>query len=473
MKASDSFAMPARELDELTAASRHPRHLTASAGRALRIGGQHLSRDGTIRAMHTPCAEDPRALRGFWRRFWSAIATACLLSALTATGSPAAGHRRVSLPDLTVSGGSVRVSGGRLSGSFVVRDLAKPAKASSASLAVRVSGKTRVLAAFKVRALSRSASDTVKVAVKVPSGLPPGTRAIQACADSGGRIRERSEHNNCRVVGKLTITAEPGATTPTPAPGPSASPEPTPSAIPPPSSVPTAPVSYTPDTAFTLNSSLTTYWVDVPAAYDRSNATPITLFVWLHGCGGYASGDIYSVSPAASRQYISVAVGGREGACWDVNADTSYVLAAIADVKTHFNINPRRVILGGYSSGGDLAYRVAFYNANSFAGLLIENSSPFRDTGSSSSASLAAAAWKFNVVHLAHLQDTTYGIAGVRTETDAMQNAGFPITRIEVDGGHYDEPGAIENGHAVPGTVADLATYLLPHLTDGWLAPSG
>jgi predicted esterase len=147
------------------------------------------------------------------------------------------------------------------------------------------------------------------------------------------------------------------------------------------------------------------------------------------------------------------------------------VLATIADIKTHFNINPRQVILGGYSSGGDLAYRTAFYNANTFAGLLIENSSPFRDTGSSQAASLAAASWKFNVVHLAHLQDTTYPIAGVRTETDAMTAAGFPLTRIEVDGGHYDNPGEIENGHSVPGTTADLQTYLLPHIDDGWLSP--
>ncbi len=64
-------------------------------------------------------------------------------------------------------------------------------------------------------------------------------------------------------------------------------------------------------------------------------------------------------------------------------------------MKTHFNIDPRRVILGGYSSGGDIAYRTAFYNANSFAGVLAVNTSPFRDTGSSQQDSLAAAAWKF------------------------------------------------------------------------------
>jgi hypothetical protein len=52
-----------------------------------------------------------------------------------------------------------------------------------------------------------------------------------------------------------------------------------------------------------------------------------------------------------------------------------------------------------------------------------------------------------------------------------MAAAGFPMTRIEVDGGHYDDAGAIENGHAVPGTSADLEKYLLPWLSKGWKAP--
>jgi predicted esterase len=177
------------------------------------------------------------------------------------------------------------------------------------------------------------------------------------------------------------------------------------------------------------------------------------------------------VSPGGPQDWISIAVGGREGSCWDPDSDQAKVLSAIADTKTHFNINPRRVILGGYSSGGDLAYRTAFYNSSSIAGLLIVNSSPFRDTGSTQSASLAAATTKFHVVHLAHLQDSTYAIAGVRTETNAMVDAGFPLTRVEVDGGHYDEAGAIENGHSVPGTDADILTYLLPHIDDGWLSP--
>ena len=88
-------------------------------------------------------------------------------------------------------------------------------------------------------------------------------------------------------------------------------------------------------------------------------------------------------------------------------------MAALADVETHFNVDRHQVILGGYSSGGDLAYRTGFRHSATFDGLLIENSSPFRDTESSAAESLAAATTKIPIVHLAHTGDTTYPIAGV------------------------------------------------------------
>jgi hypothetical protein len=237
-----------------------------------------------------------------------------------------------------------------------------------------------------------------------------------------------------------------------------------------PSSFPTNPITFPTGEPFTLDSGTTNY-VFVPSSYDTTHHTPTTLFVWLHGCGGMSEGDIWTVSPGDPQSWISLAVGGAEGGCWDVDHDSSTVLAAIDELATHFNVAPRGVILGGYSSGGDLSYRTAFYDAGRFAGVLVENTSPFRDTGSSMSASLAAASWRFNVVHLAHLQDDTYPIAGVRAETESMIAAGFPLMRIEVDGGHYDDAGAIENGHAVPGTSADIATYLFPYLDAGWTSP--
>jgi dienelactone hydrolase len=231
------------------------------------------------------------------------------------------------------------------------------------------------------------------------------------------------------------------------------------------SSVPPDPIPFSKNQVFTLDSPQGTYWVYVPDAYDESHATPIKLLVWLHGCGGESSGDIYTVSPGGDQSYVAITVGGREKDCWNVEEDQSKVLAAIADLKRHFNIDPHRVVLGGYSSGGDLAYRLAFYNASQFAGVLAENTSPFRDTGSSQADSLAAASWKFNVVHLAHTEDETYPIDGVRQETDAMKDAGFPLTRIERPGTHYDA----DAGDT--GTDHDLRVILLPHMNDDWRSP--
>jgi hypothetical protein len=228
------------------------------------------------------------------------------------------------------------------------------------------------------------------------------------------------------------------------------------------SSKPMSPIAFTKNSIFTLDSGTTNY-VYVPTAYDSTHNTPATLFVWMHGCWGYADSDVGMVSPGGTQSWITLSVGGRDGDCWDVGNDSAKVLAAIADIKTHFNIKPKGVIVGGYSSGGELAYRTAFFNAGSFAGVLAENTAPF--TSASPSASIAAASWKFNIVHLAHQQDDVFKIADVVADTDALKAAGFPLTLIEREGGHWDDSGAL------PGTKADLQTYLLPYLNAGWSAP--
>jgi predicted esterase len=383
-------------------------------------------------------------------RLLAGVVTASVLGVAGPAPADAPHHspHHAARPDLTVTQGTVTLSGSTLSGSFSVKDKGhRAARKTSAALFVRVSGQDRLVARLPVKAIRPGRSRTVTVSVPAPAGLPAGALPLSVCADSRGRLEERSEKNNCRTIGTVTTGS-------------------------PVSSVPTRPVPFAKNTPLVLSDARSDYWVYVPTSYDSSHQTPMTLFVWLHGCGGSGAGDIYTVSPGGSGQdWLSVTVGGREGDCWDVDTDSPTVLAAIADVKTHFNVNPRRVVIGGYSSGGDLAYRTAFFHANTFAGLLAENTSPFRDTGSSQSASLAAAAWKFPVVHLAHLQDMVYPVDGVEAETAAMTAAGFPVTLVERDGGHYDDPGDIENGHAVPGTDADLRTYLLPALDLGWLSP--
>ncbi len=217
---------------------------------------------------------------------------------------------------------------------------------------------------------------------------------------------------------------------------------------------------------FTHNSGQSNYIGYKPDTY--SHTTPTSLFVWMHGCGGNAAGDMWTIAPSATRQnqsYIAISLGGRDGACWQTNVDTPKVLAAIDDIARYFNINPRKIYLGGYSSGGNLTYRVGFENASRFAGLLVENSDPFTGTGRTGAQLMAAASWKINIAHLAHLSDTTFPIATVRTNITTLTTNAFPATLIEKPGTHYDPD------TATTGTNYDLKTFLLPYLNAGWTSP--
>lgn len=342
-------------------------------------------------------------------------------------------------PDLVVPDGSVAAQGARVTGTVTFRNAGKGgARKSQAALTARVPGKPRFVAEITVRRMGAGAERLAEVDAKVPGGIPSGSFALRVCADAKQRVAESNERNNCKRVGTLGTATTPGTGGDT---------------------TPTAPIDFPKDKPFQRDSPQSPYWAYVPSSYDASHGTPTTLFVWMHGCGGDSGGDIFTVAPEG-RTYIAVSLGGRDGDCWNMEQDQAKVLAAIADVESHFNIDRRRVILGGYSSGGDLAYRTAFYNADLFAGVLAENTSPFRDTGSTQAQSLAAASSKFHVVHLAHTADGTYPIAGVRKEVQALKDAGFPAELIERPGEHYDD-----------NTDPDLQKLLLPHIDDGWLAP--
>jgi predicted esterase len=409
-----------------------------------------------------------RGAHGFGTaRRWRAAVIAAAAVLLCLVPAAAAERRRHThlRPDLIVASGTVGVLHGRVHGSFTVsNDGAAKAPESTAAVRIRGKGRSRRLQAYAVASLKAGHRQAIDVSTSLPSSLAAGSYRVTACANAAHTVRERSRSNDCMSVGSFTVKAPASPTKPVPtkpAPAPPTSP------APPVSSVPTAPISYQVNTPQDVTDSQSDYWVDVPPSYDASNQTPETLLVWMHGCGGEAEGDTWEISPGDDRSYIAISIGGRDDGCWDPDTDVPKVLAAVADVKTHFNIDPRRVIIAGYSSGGDLAYRTIFDNADLFAGILAENTSPFRDTGSTAAQSLAAAAWKFNDVHLAHDQDDTYPLGPVQDEITEMQDAGFPVTLIHVPGDHFDDDNDVDD----TGTDNDLRHYLLPHINDGWLAP--
>jgi catechol 2,3-dioxygenase-like lactoylglutathione lyase family enzyme len=255
--------------------------------------------------------------------------------------------------------------------------------------------------------------------------------------------------------------AGPGGGSAKESPAPTTSPSPPQQPI---STVPTDPIAHPVAEPFFHAGGGAEYWDFVPRSYDATDQTPTKLLVWAHGCGGHAEGDAWVVDPGAqegvAQDWMTLSLGGREGECWAPSVDEAKVMAALADFETHFNVDRRRVFLGGYSAGGDLTYRTGFRHSSTFAGLLIENSSPFRDTESTQAESLAAATTRLHIAHLAHTEDDIYPIAEIQAEVGAVKAAGFPIELIVRPGGHSDS-------HTDP----DLLKYLLPYIDAGWTSP--
>jgi predicted esterase len=399
-----------------------------------------------------------------------------LIAALALLGAPNASAAKPP-SGLVVAGGAAHAVDGKLRGWFVVANHGTTrSRAIRAAVLVRMGElPSRVLVQWRpvratVPSLAPAETHRVRFSVPIPGKFGAQRSPIRVCVTQ----------LPCLRIGHLTVTSSwerqhpaksASGTVPSPTNG-------TPSPLSPVqiSTVPTDPIPHPVAEPFFHAGGGAEYWGFIPRSYDATNQTPTTLFVWLHGCGGDSEGDAWVVDPGAEegvpQDWMTLSLGGRDGGCWNPLAETEpLVMAALADFETHFNVDRRRVILGGYSSGGDLAYRTGFFHSSTFAGLLIENSAPFRDTEATQSELLGAATTKFHIVHLAHEEDETYGLAEVQQEVATVKAAGFPIELIERPGKHWSEPGEVVAGHPVPGTDADLRELLLPHIDEGWLAP--
>jgi predicted esterase len=385
-----------------------------------------------------------------------------VLALAVIVGAASAGAAKSGL-DLKLTG-SAHVAGGKLRGGFTVKNegaTTSPALTAAIKLlGPKVKGKAPKLTVghAKVPALAAGAKKHFGIKATMPVGLAKGHWSVVVCAGSCAGIGSFTSSGGSTEPEQKKATA-PNASTPpvTTPPGP---PAPTPTPV----CTPTAgALSYASEEPFRhVGECGVEYFGFVPKSYSPS--TPMPLLIWAHGCGGEAEGDTYNVgsyTAEAGHGWLALSLGGRDGDCWIPSVDEAKVIAALEDFEAHFNVDRHRVFLSGYSSGGDLAYRTGFRHSSTFAGLIIENSSPFRDTESTQAESLAAATTKFHIVHLAHSQDETYPLAGVQSETNAVKAAGFPLELIVKPGTHYD-------AH----TDEDLQDLLVPYIEEkGWTSP--
>lgn len=309
-------------------------------------------------------------------------------------------------------------------------------------------------------ACGADASSTEGAPTASPGEATPSQQLASGSADQGGDPGNAASKpvtpSGTEAPG--TGTASPPAP-PTTAPPPSAPPpvpvDPNASAGP----KPTATCSLSKNSAgfFTRTSTSTAYVAYVPASYDGT--TPMRLIVGLHGCGddamNFATWGVNPYDTRATQDHIGISIGGADGRCWNASDDAK-VLAAVDDISACFWVHQKKVVIAGFSSGGELAYRVGLSQASRFAGILIEDSGLYAASGNPD-ALLANAAWKLRIAHLTHTSDPVFPLAQVKADWVKTKAAGFPLMTSETPGAH-------------DGSSTDWAAWLIPE-SASWVAP--
>jgi pimeloyl-ACP methyl ester carboxylesterase len=124
-----------------------------------------------------------------------------------------------------------------------------------------------------------------------------------------------------------------------------------------------------------IDGSVQPYGVTLPANYDP--AKPARLYVWLHGRQNNTmeAEFIYNFlrprspgnAPVADQGQIQVDCFGRiNGAGWHWAGEAD-VFEAITAVKRRYKIDDRRIILRGFSMGGEGAWHIALHHPDAFA----------------------------------------------------------------------------------------------------------
>jgi serine protease Do len=112
----------------------------------------------------------------------------------------------------------------------------------------------------------------------------------------------------------------------------------------------------------------------VPTGYDSDQAAG--LVVWLHGAGGNKEEELLATwKEACDRDgFILLAPESAEKAKWSLG-EIEFVAAALEQARADYNIDPWRIMIHGYQSGGTLATVLGMSEPDAVAGVAAVGSS--------------------------------------------------------------------------------------------------
>ena len=119
-----------------------------------------------------------------------------------------------------------------------------------------------------------------------------------------------------------------------------------------------------------VDDSIQPYSLSIPASYDP--AKPIRLDVYLHGRNGKLTEATFLAAQEAAKpappeqQFIQLDVYGRGNNSYFWAGETD-IFEALASVRAHYNIDPERIVLRGFSMGGTGTWELGLHHPSDWA----------------------------------------------------------------------------------------------------------
>jgi phospholipase/carboxylesterase len=173
------------------------------------------------------------------------------------------------------------------------------------------------------------------------------------------------------------------------------------------------------------------YSLYVPETYRPD--TPAALVVALHGGAGHGRGFLWSWIRAARRHGAVLAAPTSLGTTWnfqDSDAEALRLGQLVAQVESHWSVDPTRRMLTGMSDGATFAYLAGLGAGSPFTHLapIASGFAPFF-------VAMADAERLHGLpIHVAHgALDWMFPVADARATAEALTQAGAAVTYCEID----------------------------------------